>query len=123
MSCSGEFRAPVDERTAVEGGEEPLVWIKDERVSLFDAGVLVAYRSGKDSGSPVRAVDVEPPTALLRNLSKPGQIVDDAGIGGARRADESGGITHIGIAIERCIHRIRGQPVVRSLRNERIHLQ
>ena len=108
MSCPGEFGVPVDQRTAVEGREEPLVRVEDERVSLLDAGVFVAYRSGKDSGSAVRAVDVEPPTALLRNLSKPGEIVDDAAIGRTRGADDSGDIADILIFVERSVHRLRG---------------
>jgi hypothetical protein len=42
MSTPGELRLPVDERAAVEGREEPLVRVEDERVGLLDPDVLVA---------------------------------------------------------------------------------
>jgi hypothetical protein len=51
---------------------------------------------------------------LLRNLTNPGEIIDDAGIGRTRSADNSGDVADIGIGIERGIQRVSGQPMVRG---------
>ena len=105
MSSPGELRFPVDKRAAIKRREEPLVRVEDERVRLLDTRVLVAQRSRKDSGSAVRAVDVEPPTALLGYLTNPGKIINDARIRRPRGTDDCGDIADIGVCIERGIHR------------------
>ena len=81
VGSPSELGLPVNERAAVEGGEEPFVRVENERVSLLDAVVFVAYRSSKDLGAAVRAVNMEPPIPLLRDLAYSSKIVDDPTVG------------------------------------------
>ena len=54
-----------------------------------------SQRPGEDAGSAVGAVDVEPPAALLGERADAGEVVDDAGVGRARRADHRGDVGQV----------------------------
>ena len=81
----GQVGLAVDQGGAVEGSEEPLVRVDDERVGPLEAGELVSDGWGEQRGGPaVRAVDVEPQGVLGGHVGHACQVVDDAGVGRPR---------------------------------------
>ena len=113
----------VEQRTAVEGREQPLVRVEDERVGLLEADVLRLQRPGEDAGSAVGTVDVEPPVAALRQRAHPGEIVDDAGVGRAGGTDHGDDVGQVGIGVDRCLHGLARQTVVGRADHQGVHLQ
>ena len=83
------------ERGTVEGGEQPLVGIHDERVRPLDA---VEQRPGRwrhHRRTAVRAVDVHPNAALVAHGGHAVEVVDDAGVGRAACGDRRENV-HVG---------------------------
>jgi alpha,alpha-trehalose phosphorylase len=80
----GEPRVAVEQRGAVERGEQPLVRVHDERVGVLDAVVPVPDARREQAGAAVGAVHVEPEVVLSGDFGGTGQVVDDAGVRRAR---------------------------------------
>ena len=81
----GQVGLAVDQGGAVEGREEPLVRIDDERVGPLETGEPVPHRGREQRGGPaVGAVDVKPQRVLGGDVRHARQVVDDAGVGRAR---------------------------------------
>jgi len=85
VHLAGQSRLAVDEGGTVERGEEPLVRVHHEGVGPLDSGEEGAGTGGQESRSPVGGVDVEPQAPVSGHLGDPGQVVDDAGVGGPGR--------------------------------------
>ena len=58
------FGLAVKQGTAVEGGEQPLVGVHDERVGMLDADEPVSHRWGSEGRSAVGAIHVQPDPVL-----------------------------------------------------------
>ena len=103
VRCPRLHRIAVDQRARVERGEQPLVRIDDERVGVLDAGEQPAHGRRGETGSAVRAVDVQPPAVLLRDGRDARDVVDDAEVRRARGGDDG---EHAVAALGR--HRLHG---------------
>ena len=61
--------------------------VQDERVGVLDPVVGASDARGEQPGATVGTVDVEPQAVVASDLRRTGQVVDDAGVGGASRGD------------------------------------
>ena len=86
----GQVGPAVDQRGAVEGGEEPLVRVDDERVGALETPELIPHRRGEERRrAAVGAVDMEPQPVLVGDVGHTVEIVDDARVGRSRRGDHT----------------------------------
>src|SRR5512132_501162 len=95
MCCPCEFWFPVEQGTAVVGGEQPLVRVDDEAVGALDASKEMTNGWRGKSGTTVRPVDVHPDAEAFADIGNTGQVVDDAGVRGAGRRNDREHVTRI----------------------------
>ena len=88
MRCPPHVGVAVDEGTAVERCEQPLVRIDDEAVGMLDAVVTIADARRSQACSAVGTVDMHPHIELSTDSSNTGEVVDDAGVGRACRGHD-----------------------------------
>src|SRR6476469_11091744 len=89
MCGARELGLSVQQGAAVIGREEPLVWVDDEAVgTLYSLEEMARAGCGK-SRTTVRAVDMQPHPEPLTHIRDTGEVVDDAGIRGTGRSDDS----------------------------------
>ena len=112
MDRLGQIGLAVEQRGAVEGREEPLVGIDDERVGPFEPDELVPDRWREQGGAPVGAVDVEPQRAFRRHIGHAGEVVDDAGVGRSCRGDHGDHVVGPRVPFQGGPQRQARQPVV-----------
>ena len=110
----------VEQRGAVERGEQPLVGVDDERVRLLDAGEAVAHARREQRRAAVGAVDVEPQPALARDLAHAGEVVDDAGVGRAGGRHHGAHRRRVAVGVERGAQGGAGQAVVADGDRQRV---
>ncbi len=123
MDRPGQMGLPVDEGGAVEGGEEPLVGVHHERVRQFHAFEPVARRRGEEGGAPVGPVHVEPQGPLPGHPPHPGQVVDDAGVGGATGGHHGDDVGGPGMTVQGGGQSGSGEVVVVTPDEQRLHPQ
>ena len=75
-----------------EGHGEPLVRIDGDGVGKFDATNEIAMLVGKNGGSSVGSVNVEPELMMTGDFGESDKIVDGAGVGSARGANDAEGL-------------------------------
>jgi hypothetical protein len=83
----GESGLAIQQRAAVERGEQPLVRVDDERVGVLDPGVQAPNGWRCKTRPAVRPVDVEPDAEIGADLRHGVEIVDRAEVCRARRRD------------------------------------
>ena len=72
-----QIRVAVEQRTAVERREQPLVRVDDEGVAAFDPDVPRTHGWGRQPGTAVRTINMQPEAELLADVGDGGQVVDD----------------------------------------------
>ena len=92
-----DVRFRREERGAIEGREEPLVRVHDERVGVFDAGEDVAHLRHDGGNATVRTVDVQPDPFTPADLGDRGNRIDArdarrANGGDAREREAAAGV-------------------------------
>ena len=120
----GQVRLAVDQRGAVEGREEPFVRVDDERVGPLESGELLAHRGREERRrAAVGPVDVEPQRLLCRHVGHAVEVVDDPGVGRARRGHHADDVGPPRVVAQRGTQRVAGQPVVPCGHGERPHAE
>ena len=113
---------PVEERTRVERREQPLVRVDDERICPVDAAEPVPDGRGQERRAAVGSVDVEPDAAFPAHVGHRREIVDHAGVRGARARDDREKPVRSGV-VERPGQAVARQPAALVVRNlDQIHV-
>ena len=120
----GQVGLSVDQRGAVEGREQPLVGVDDERVGPLESGELLAHRRGEERRrAAVGAVDVEPQRMLCRDVGHAVEVVHDAGVGRPRRGHDADDVAPAAGRRAGPPQRVAGQPMVQRRHGQRAHAE